>query len=376
MRGEPMVLGAMSQLYAAALGREDWSSALEQVRDAFAGHHVLLATHDFGTGLVPFASSAGIDERDRDRVLSEEAWRMASPYFGTVPLDAALPRGALVSDAEFVRSAFYNQFLRPARGFHGVGAFLRGPGPLMASINICRPAYAGAYDAPDAAALQTLLPHVAMALEVQARMTAADGRSRSLEALLDRFAVAALVSDPSGRPGFLNARAQTLLAAADGLAVSPDGLVAATPELTHALRSGIARVAASNGDSNGDGRVAAVRLRLQRPSLRPSLRVTLTPAWRLDPEGAGGVAVLVSEPDAPPPIDKEALADSFQLTRREADVACLLAAGADISAIAAALDLGIGTVRGHLKHVFRKTGTTSQGALVALARGFIQLDPT
>jgi len=372
MRGEPMVLGAMSQLYAAALGRQDWSAALEQVRDAFAGHHVLLATHDFDAGLVPFASSAGIDAQDRDRVLSEEAWRMASPYFGTVPLDAALPRGALVSDAEFVRSAFYNEFLRPARGFHSVGALLRGPGPLMASINICRPAYAGAYDAPDAAALQALLPHVAMALEVQARMTAADGRSRSLEALLDRFAVAALVSDPSGRPGFLNARAQTRLAAADGLALSPDGLVAATPELTRALRSSIARVAAGNGE----GRIAAVRLRLQRPSLRPSLRVTLTPAWRLDPDGAGSVAVLVSEPDAPPPIDKEALADSFQLTRREADVACLLAAGADISAIAAALDLGIGTVRGHLKHVFRKTGTTSQGALVALARGFIQLDPT
>lgn len=373
MRGEPMVLGAMNRLYAAALGREDWSSALEQVRDALAGHHVILATHDFGAGLVPFASSTGIDERDRDRVLSEDAWRMASPYFGTIPLDAALPRGALVSDAEFVRSTFYNEILRPARGFHGVGALLRGPGPLMASINICRPAYAGAYDAPDAAALQTLLPHVAMALEVQARMTAANGRSRSLEGLLDRFAVAALVSDPAARPSFVNAGAENLLAAADGLALSPAGLVAATPELTLELRSSIARVAASNGD----GRIAAIRIRLQRPSRRPALRVTLTPAWRLDPDGAsnGSVAVLVTEPDAPPPIDKEALADSFQLTRREADVACLLAAGADISGIAAALDLGIGTIRGHLKHVFRKTGTTSQGALVALARGFIQLDP-
>ena len=155
---------------------------------------------------------------------------MASPYFGTVPLDAALPRGALVSDGDFVRSEFYNEILRPARGFHGVGALLRGPGPLMASINICRPAYAGAYDAPDAAALQTLLPHIAMALEVQARMTAASDRSRSLEGLLDRFAVAALVSDPSARPSFLNARAETLLAAADGLALSPAGLVAATPD--------------------------------------------------------------------------------------------------------------------------------------------------
>src|SRR5688572_1616624 len=370
MRGEPMVLGAMSQLYAAALGREDWSSALEQVRDAFAGHHVLLATHDFGTGLVPFASGAGIDERDRDRVLSEEAWRMASPYFGAVPLDAALPRGALVSDADFVRSEFYNEILRPARGFHGVGAFLRGPGPLMASINICRPAYAGAYEAPDAAALQAMLPHIAMALEVQARMAAADDRSRSLEGLLDRFAVAALVSDSSARPRFLNARADALLAAADGLVLSPDGLAAATPELTHELRSGIARVAAGNGD----GRIAAARLRLQRRSQRPALRVTLTPAWRLDPDGAGGVAVLVSEPDAPPLIDKEALADAFHLTRREADVACLLATGADMSAIAAALGLGLGTVRSHLKHVFRKTGTASQAALVALARDFSGLD--
>jgi DNA-binding CsgD family transcriptional regulator len=372
MRGEPMVLSAVSQLYAAALARDDWSSVLAQVRDAFTSHHVILATHDFGSGRVPFFASVGIEEQHCARVLSEEAWQMASPYFGAVPLDAALPRGALVSDGDFVRSEFYNEILRPARGFHGVGALLRGPGPLMTSINICRPAYAGAYDAPDAAALQTLLPHIAMALEVRARMTAASDRSRSLEGLLDRFAVAALVSDPAARPGFLNARAETLLAAADGLALSPDGLVAATPALTHELRDGIARVATSNGD----GRIAAIRLRLQRPSRRPALRVTLTPAGRLDPDGAGSVAVLVSEPDAPPLIDKEALADAFHLTRREADVACLLASGADMSAIAAALDLGIGTVRSHLKHVFQKTGTASQAALVALARDFSGLDLT
>src|SRR5687768_15962990 len=219
MHGEPMMLGAMNQLYAAALGRVDWSSALEQVRDAFAGHHVLLATHDFGSGLVPFASSVGIDGRDRDRVLSEDAWRVASPYFGTVPLDAALPRGARVSDAEFVRSPFYTEFLRPARGFHSVGALLRGPGPLMASINICRLVYAGAYDAPDAAALQALVPYDAMALDVQAQLTADDARSRSLEATLERCALHSLVSDTSGRRGFLNARSPTLLIAADGLAV-------------------------------------------------------------------------------------------------------------------------------------------------------------
>ena len=372
MRGEPMVLGAISKLYAAALAREDWTSVLGEVRDAFAGHHVLLSTHDFATGQVPFFASSGLEEEHCARILSEEAWHMASPFFGVIRPGTALPRGALASDSDFARSPFYNEILRPARGFHSVGAFVRGPGSLMANINICRPPYAAAYDAPDAATLQTMLPHIAMALEVQARMTAAGGRNRSLEGLLDRFAVAALVSDQSARPSFANARAEALLAAADGLARSPTGLVAATPALTHELHAGIARVAVGNGD----GRIAPVRLRLQRPSQRPALRVTLTPAWGLDPDGAGSVALLVTEPDAPPPVDKEALAETFHLTRREADVACLLAGGADLPAIAAALDLGIGTIRFHLKHVFQKTGTANQAALVALARGFIRLDPS
>ena len=44
-----------------------------------------------------------------------------------------------------------------------------GPDQLTASINICRPERAGGYDLPDATALQLMLPHVAMALEIQAR---------------------------------------------------------------------------------------------------------------------------------------------------------------------------------------------------------------
>jgi DNA-binding CsgD family transcriptional regulator len=97
---------------------------------------------------------------------------------------------------------------------------------------------------------------------------------------------------------------------------------------------------------------------------------------RLDPDVAcgAGVAMLVTEPDAPPPIDKEALADDFHLTQREADVACLLASGADLNVIAASLDLGLGTVRFHLKNAFQKTGTRSQAGLVALARGFARPD--
>jgi len=373
MRGEPALLNAITQLYAATLARDDWGAVLEQVRDAFAGHHVILAMHDLGSGAVPFAASVGIERENEARFLSTDAVRRSAPIYGAFPMDTALPRNALISDGDFARSDFYDEFVRPMQGFHSVGAVLRGPDQFTASINICRPERAGAYDLPDATALQLMLPHVAMALEIQARMRAAN-RSYDLERLLDCFAIAALVCDSSGRPGFMNARAQALFAAGDGLSLCPTGLAAATPNRTRELRAAIARVAAG-AETGGP---AAIRLKLQRPSQRPALRVTLTPISRLDPDGAGvlgnGVAMLVTEPDAPPPIDKEALADNFHLTQREADVACLLASGAPLNAIAAALDLGLGTVRFHLKHAFQKTGTSSQAALVAVARGFARLD--
>jgi DNA-binding CsgD family transcriptional regulator len=379
MSGDPALLSAINRLYAAALAREDWPSALASIRDAFAGHHIVLGAHDFESGQRPFIATAGIDPVDHARLLSDEANQMAYPYFAATPVDVAIPRGALVRDSEFARSAFYNEFLRPAQGFHSVGATLRGPGPLTTIVHVCRPERAGEYDAPDAAAFQVLVPHLLMALEVRHRLNAADSRSDGLERLLDQVSVATFVTDGSARPRFMNARARALIAGGDGLMQNAAGLAAATPALTRDLRAAIAGIAAGNG--NGAGPAAGLRLRLARPSQRPPLRATLMPAWRLDPDGAGGngasahgVAILVAEPDAPPPIDKEALADTFRLTAREAEIAVLLAGGADPARIAATLDLGIGTVRNHLKRVFQKTGVASQAALVALARGFTRLD--
>lgn len=372
MRRDPAFSSAIQRLYAATLARDDWGAVMEQVRDAFGGHHVILAMHDLGSGAVPFAASTGIDRGDEARFLSTDAVRRSAPIYGAFPLDTALPRSALISDGDFARSDFFDEFIRPMRGFHSVGAFLRGPDRFTASINICRPEQAGGYDLPDATTLQLMLPHVALALEIQARMKAAADRTRGLERLLDCFSLAALVCDSSGRPGFMNARAQSLLAAEDGLSLSPAGLAAMTPADTRVLRAAIARIAAGTEA----GAPAAIRMKLQRPSQRPALRITLTPLSRLDPdrEAGAGVAMLVTEPDAPQPIDKEALADNFHLTPREADVASLLAGGAPLGAIAAALDLGLGTVRFHLRHAFQKTGTNSQAALVALARGFAKPD--
>ena len=60
------------------------------------------------------------------------------------------------------------------------------------------------------------------------------------------------------------------------------------------------------------------------------------------------------------------LSDAFHLTRREADVADLLASGSDPACIARTLGISLDTVRTHLKHVYRKTNTHSQCDVVRL----------
>ena len=70
MRGEPAPFSAINRLYAATLARDNWGAVLEQVRDAFGGHHVILAMHDLGTGAVPFAASVGIAQENQARFLS------------------------------------------------------------------------------------------------------------------------------------------------------------------------------------------------------------------------------------------------------------------------------------------------------------------
>ena len=56
----------------------------------------------------------------------------------------------------------------------------------------------------------------------------------------------------------------------------------------------------------------------------------------------------------------------FDLTPREAQLCTALAAGHTVKAAASSLGMGFGTARGHLEHIFQKTGTHRQAELVLL----------
>jgi DNA-binding CsgD family transcriptional regulator len=233
---------------------------------------------------------------------------------------------------------------------------------------VCRPPRADAFDSADVTVLRVLAPHLAVVTELHARLRTVEHSHSGLARLLDRLDNGVILTDASAQPSMINDRAARIIAEADGLTVDASGLMASTPAATQRLREAIAAMSRDTG-------IGPQRIRLDRPSRRLPLLLTVFPIWRLDATvpgvGSTRVAVFITEPDAPLPIDQATVAETFRLTRRESEIAALLAEGISRDMIARRLGLGRGTVREHLRHVFEKTGSRSQPALVALLRGFI-----
>jgi DNA-binding NarL/FixJ family response regulator len=358
------LLDAAGRLYASALQPAEWTAALDVVVGLLGGGHAILVANDTGQTM-PFVATARLAEDHRALFLAPESAPLFAPFQAvTPPPRTVLLRQQIMGDTEFERTAAYNEVVRPADGFHSISAFERGAGGF--ALNICRGRNRGMFDAGQVGIAQTLIPHLATALEFRRRLHGGDGHS-GLTRLLDGVTQGAVLADAAGRPGFANRRAAAILGEGDGMRLGADGLLAAaSPATTRALRDAVAAVSAGNAAT---GR----RLRLQRPG-RPPLLVSVMPVWRLAPTLHGipspAAAIFISEPDAPPAIDREALAETYGLTRRECDVALLLADGLTLPAIAERLGLTLGAVRQYLARAFDKTGRRNQAALVALLRGY------
>jgi DNA-binding CsgD family transcriptional regulator len=361
----------LSQLYASVATPRHWPIVLQRIADLLHCEHGVLLSRASWQGPLLLWSSAGLQRSDQDRFCSPHCAEIGRPLFQAAPTGIACPRNDFISDRRFERSDFYNDIIRPVKGFRSLNAVLGASGSHATLIGFCRPRTAPDFDAEETASLQELLPHFSTALELAIRLRAVEEPTRSLRALFDALDSGVVLLDGAGQPQFINRRAAMLLAEKDGLALKPSGLVTASVAKTDALRSAIATVAAKEG--HGLYGTGGRQMSVPRLSLRAPLLLSILPLARCDDIACSSAraAIFITESDAQHWIDPELIAEHFGLTNREAAVAIRIAAGLDSRAVALALDIGIGTVRTHLKHVFGKTATKSQTALALKLRAFV-----
>jgi DNA-binding CsgD family transcriptional regulator len=101
------------------------------------------------------------------------------------------------------------------------------------------------------------------------------------------------------------------------------------------------------------------------------IRIAADGASIRPPEAA--VAVLISDPELEIRPNQDLLRVLFGLTRRESAIATILMNGRGLKSAGDELHITVNTVRGHLKSVMSKTGTTRQSELVRLLFGSLAM---
>jgi DNA-binding CsgD family transcriptional regulator len=368
------ILSTVERIYDATLADDVWQGALESIADLVRGEHAILMEREPACADVALSASARMDERGFARFLSPEATGWLDAATRARPSGLVAIQSDHMSDRDFERTDFYNEFVRPVGGFHGMSVCHRLPA-LSSLLAVCRRRSDDDFDASDCAALQSVSPHLAVALRLRQHLGATGLQATGALTALERLKAGIMIVDAAAHLVFANETARRLFRDGGGLGLDRDGLCAADPGATRALRRLIAASADISG-SNGGGTVA-----LARGEGRAPLRVVVAPfkpaRVGLDMPGAGKplAILLITDPERQRDARRELLRRRFGLTAAEADLALEIARGDGRKAAAARLDIAVTTARTHLTHIFEKTGVRRQAELVRLLME-LEDDPT
>lgn len=284
------------------------------------------------------------------------------PRLKRLPGERLVPTADLYTDREKETSATYTELFGETemeRGFH-----VRFKGPDQSEIfwalgncSETRGWYSAQIDG-----IERLLPHVRHFASIQYLLADAGALGRSLAELLDGSRFGVIQLDRHRRILAANDRARGLLLLRDGLYDMAGQLRAREKTEARELDALIARALPRAGI-----RASAGSMTIQRSKARTRLVLHVNP---VGPLGAGirgsrvAALVLVVDPESRVTIDPNLVRVAMGLTPAQSRVAAMLADGRTLREIAAATGRTEGTVRWHLKQIFRRLGIRRQTELV------------
>ena len=283
-----------------------------------------------------------------------------------------LPQGSIYTDQMYPdqkayrSSETYNELFKPPELDHLLQVYPRRNDINLTVIAFRRSAKTGHYQNSEVEVLRRLTPHLAQAARIQEKFSDLIECNAALEASLDRVPAGVLYLNATGKVLVMSRAAQTLLAHNDGLKATRHGLEAARRSdnvnlqtlIGHAITTGL-------GMGTSPGGILAIH----RPSRKRHLNVLVAPFTSpalIATVERPTVVVIIGNPDSTPELPVQNLRRLYGLTRREADVAVLMATGADTATCSERLGITGDTVRGYLKRIYSKTGTSRQAELVHL----------
>ncbi len=355
----------LDTLYATTLDQGLWQNVLQQLVTVSQSRSARLLVLDKAAQTVRSSAKINIDDHAHqayvDHFVNACPWR---------PELKEKPPGRLYStyldfscrQRRFYKTEFYNDWARGLDIHHGVCGTVYQIDGYTIQLLVQRTGDQGPYAAGDTAWFNELVPHLRRAIDLTRHLRHLEWGSRGGQLAAHRpFAVLG----SGGQVEFLCDRAQALIANQDGLVYRHGRLAPKWQQQRQRFMALVDNVIAGAGR---DWRHPGGAVTLPRPNGGPLICMIspIAPASSraLLPQ-EGRALVYFHLPEHEGAVDEEQVADLFDLTPAEARVACAVAEGGDLKALAEQQGVSVETVRSHLKSIFRKTGTRRQNELAA-----------
>lgn len=280
-----------------------------------------------------------------------------------VPIGEAFTEVSLV-DAETYRSSeVFGELLQPHDVPHMMGMWAAKSPTVLGALTLQRGQRQGSFNRDDLNRLTLIAPHIVRALQIRGLVEPLRQRRQVYLSILDHMPFGTLYLDERGKILDASVPAQDLLRESDGLNVRYGRLAAQFSADDAALQRAIRSASRSSNGNAVTGRAIQVQ---RRKSSRP-LTLSIVPlrSPHLFMSMPPACLVLIHDPDATTTLSVATIQQALDLSRAEAELACVLFKGVSLKEAAQQLDVSVNTCKTQLKSIYAKTGCRSH---VDLAR--------
>ena len=365
---------ALSQLiceiYDAAIDPTLWKLALQHACAFVGGDSAALFWHDAAS-----ERSAAMHLYNADRHYTQLYFEKYVPMDPMFPAATFMAPGVvhtsldIVPWDELVQTRFYKEWMQPQRMIEAVGANLEKTATSSALLAIRFTEDNGFVTDEVRHRFGLIVPHFQRAVAIGRLFDQGKDTQSMLTQTLDHVEAGVFLVAVNGHITFVNTLGQTMLDEGTIVRERNRGLTAVVPEAQRMLRDILQ--AAASGDASIGTRGVGVPLSASADNRWFAHVLPLTSGHRQNAAAmfAAIAAVFVRKASPGGATPLEMLAKKYKLTAGEVRVLDAVVKVGSVKAIAEMLGISQATVKTHLQHLFRKSGTSRQSDLIKLVAG-------
>ncbi len=362
----------IGDIYDTVINPDTWPDVLEKITSYVGGARGILILED---AIEPTKSVFYVSFTDPDWVRSYlETYLLLNPMrlasFGQIEEGMVLLTTDLMTAEEYARSRFATEFLSQRQMVDVAVAVLEATATTITVLSFLRSTDQGPADEAVRQKLALIAPHVRRAATIGRVLNRQRLEASALSDTLDTLEGAIFLLDKQATILHSNRGAQALLANhPDAISILGGRVRAGTAQARALLDDALAQ--ASNGDDAlGTNGLAIIFGNTDQRTLVGTV-ISLVNGSRRSVGGSyrAVAALFIRELQFDSPASVDLLKSHYGLTPREIAVVAGVVELGGVPQIASVLGLTGGTVRTHLKAIFRKTGASRQADLVKLVAG-------